>query len=664
MTIENKYTPYAQRGFATVLIVLLVGLAVAASALGTAYYINSSQKSLVSSHALTNAQSGAWTGVEIFRKYLDRLDEAGIASLNKQNLTLKVQGCPKAKDCAELKVSNISSEPSNNPKQYRVTANIQNISEKSEASSTVQVVYEISGTSNSSTEDNSSENNNFENIMNFYGGLTVGGDIILKNGNDKAIINVDGNVKTKSVSLTGIKTINSTGDVEIESGVSVDNIYANGNITLLESAVVKSIASAQKEINMNSWGTPQGSFYANGNIKLNGAGIKSADTLGDIISKVWSRLGNGIAKGTVECVGSGWTQFDLLQASKFKNCPTIVGKTYTPPLNSPQGAFAPVSLANRPLVNALNTKYINEANYIFNFNTIKNRPIVTIQNVKDIHTGDYEIGRYFKNKKWYWGHLCKELNSDNTCKTQIVGNIYPDLSENQRISYGSGVWIVDDEVGNSTGTVGSKNPPRIPSLAPGVMLFHGDVVMPRGLFVNTILSTGKITYGTNVSLYSPNYAGASSTCNVSIYKMPDNLCLSNLTMTNATIGNIALLAGSCTDESSLNSCQATYKGGTIKLESSAYIYGNIIAGNILDTSGSSHIVGVVLAAALGNVSTGNKLDATTTIDFDGVSDKTNFQPSIPGTPSNPENGVQDTKRVSIKWARYLYELNREMDPEI
>ena len=65
MSVINKKPPNTQSGFATVLVVLLVGLAVAASALGTAYYINTSQRTLVSSHALTNAQSGAWSGVEI-----------------------------------------------------------------------------------------------------------------------------------------------------------------------------------------------------------------------------------------------------------------------------------------------------------------------------------------------------------------------------------------------------------------------------------------------------------------------------------------------------------------------------------------------------------------------------------------------------------------------
>ena len=78
MSVINKKPPNTQSGFATVLVVLLVGLAVAASALGTAYYINTSQRTLVSSHALTNAQSGAWSGVEIFRKYLLSREETDL----------------------------------------------------------------------------------------------------------------------------------------------------------------------------------------------------------------------------------------------------------------------------------------------------------------------------------------------------------------------------------------------------------------------------------------------------------------------------------------------------------------------------------------------------------------------------------------------------------
>ena len=124
MTIGNKNITNAQHGFATILIVLLVGLSIGISALGTAYYINMSQKSLVSSHALTNAQSGAWTGVEIFRKYLEVMDAAGISSMNGQSVSLNIQ------DGRTLQVKNISSEElGTDSSQFRVTANIQNISE-------------------------------------------------------------------------------------------------------------------------------------------------------------------------------------------------------------------------------------------------------------------------------------------------------------------------------------------------------------------------------------------------------------------------------------------------------------------------------------------------------------------------------------------------------
>lgn len=651
MNSTSQYFASSQRGFATILVVLLVGLALGASVLGTAYYLRSSQKSLVASHALTNAQSGAWTGVEIFRKYLNDLDGETILSLNNQTLHLNVQAG------RELTVSQIqTARVSTSPETYQVAAQIQNMSTTSEASSTIGIVYEVTpdGAASSSGEGESGTSGSFENAMNFYGGLTVGGDIKMANAGENAVINVDGSFKSGGVSLTGVKTINSTSDVNLGSSTKIENVYANGTITLVESATITSIASAQKEIYMQSWGNPQGEFYANGNIYLKGSDVKRADTLKSITSTVWSRVGTALAKENITCVGTGWSAFDTLQATKLINCPTISGKTYTPPITTPQGSFAAVSLASRPLVNALNSKYLNEANYIFKYNATLERPIITINNVQGIPKGDYEIGKYSVNNTQYWGHICKELNSDKTCKTTILANIAPNKSQKTRISYNNNTWTVDDEVGNATGKVGSKIPPTIPSLAPGIMLFYGNVNMPRGLFVNTILATGNINYGASITVYAPNYAGPSSTCNVTGYQMPLNLCSDALTMTKASIGNIALLAGSCADDSSLETCTSSYNGGTITLGSSSYVYGNVIAGNILDTSGSSHILGAILAAALGDVGQGNKLGNTTTIDFDGVNDHENFKPSIPKDDSDNTPPINTaTDKAKIRWARYI-----------
>ena len=385
MTIENKHTPYAQRGFATVLVVLLVGLAVAASALGTAYYINTSQKSLVSSHALTNAQSGAWTGVEIFRKYLKTLDVAGISSLHEQNLTLKVQGG------RELKVNNISSiETSSNPKQYRVTANIQNISEKSEASSTIQIIYEVLLDSNASSENsNSGGTTTLKGAMNFYGGLTTTGEIDLSNAGQKAIINVEGNVnKTSSgggVTLKGVKRLSATGSVELGSGTKVEEVYSNKYIIIDGSAAVTKTASALQYIIMSS-GSAQGDLYAGNADKLksndirkedvyvkidNSGRVNSINTLNNInIINGGSNLGTAIAAENIKCPGTWWTNYTLMRALSFdSSCSTSKrsGLDGITPLNAIE--VTEISTSTKPIVNALSSQYKASVEYIFYYDS-------------------------------------------------------------------------------------------------------------------------------------------------------------------------------------------------------------------------------------------------------------------------------------------------------
>ena len=62
-----------QHGIATVLIVLLVGVALSASTLGVIYTVKTTQNKQVTSHAKTNAQSAAWALAEAARSYLDAL---------------------------------------------------------------------------------------------------------------------------------------------------------------------------------------------------------------------------------------------------------------------------------------------------------------------------------------------------------------------------------------------------------------------------------------------------------------------------------------------------------------------------------------------------------------------------------------------------------------
>ena len=122
--------------------------------------------------------------------------------------------------------------------------------------------------------------------------------------------------------------------------------------------------------------------------------------------------------------------------------------------------------------------------------------------------------------------------------------------------------------------------------------------------------------------------------------------------TNLPVANIALLAGSCTDDSSVMTCQGSYNGGTITIGQSAKVYGNIIAGNILNTGGSTTIYGSVLAAALGNAGSGSNLQGSTKIDFNGISDEQTTI-TLPNNDANKSEDEVATEKVKIKWARYL-----------
>ena len=87
-----------QRGIATVLILLLVGLSLSAAVFGTAHYIRSQQQQDVAAHAQTQAQMKAWTGAEVVQQYLGQLDGTALAALldqtasRQQPLELQMQG--------------------------------------------------------------------------------------------------------------------------------------------------------------------------------------------------------------------------------------------------------------------------------------------------------------------------------------------------------------------------------------------------------------------------------------------------------------------------------------------------------------------------------------------------------------------------------------------
>ncbi len=59
--------PRRQRGVATLLIVLVVGLAVSVTVAATVYSLRGTQAKQLTTHSATAAQAAAWRGVEALR---------------------------------------------------------------------------------------------------------------------------------------------------------------------------------------------------------------------------------------------------------------------------------------------------------------------------------------------------------------------------------------------------------------------------------------------------------------------------------------------------------------------------------------------------------------------------------------------------------------------
>ncbi|MBN8791478.1 MAG: hypothetical protein J0I01_04535 [Stenotrophomonas nitritireducens] len=74
--------PRRQRGVATLLIVLVVGLAVSVTVAATVYSLRGTQAKQLTTHSATAAQAAAWRGVEALRLYLLQLDKAQLAGLS------------------------------------------------------------------------------------------------------------------------------------------------------------------------------------------------------------------------------------------------------------------------------------------------------------------------------------------------------------------------------------------------------------------------------------------------------------------------------------------------------------------------------------------------------------------------------------------------------
>ena len=668
----------AQRGIATVLTVILVGFALIVSLLGTAYYLRMKQQADIASHAVTNAQQGAWVGVEAVRSYFTKLSSTEVAALAAGDLT--VSGLT---GTVTAHIDSVTA-PATATDPYKVVVTVSNTSATSKAASKVKVVYNVtpsaSGSGSSGTGSGGSGTN--LSVMNIYSNLDANGGItVTQNGTNTSEVNVDGTFTAGSVSLTGINKLSVTGDVRLGSAVQIPYVYTNGNLTLTQGGAVTNTASAKGWIHADGGGS-NGDLYADKNITLDNTTTRTLNTLDTITLTSWptvttltaggaisiagGKLGTVLSKSsvgitgsasiekitseaTVTCPANWWTASTAMRAVSFSNCNMSKATTVAAGTNNlvtTTGALTTVSLTGKPIVNALS--YTNNANYTFDTVAGTSKIQVTVKSVNGITDGVYYLGK--KSSDAFQGssqtYLCASVDANSVCTSAIVGKMGEPDWNYRVITYSGGTWTLTDNNQSNNATLGS--------LPPGVLLFKGNLNASTGKYKNTLLATGNIDYGTSIVLEAPNYAGASVVCGNTRYPRPTNLCSSSISLIPASIGNIALLAGSCTDATTVNSCQSTYTGGNISLISSATVYGNVIAGNNLNTSGNTQVIGSLLAAGLGTPGV-NTFANSTTIDLSTLQNHLDFStdPGVSSSNSGSTSTGAGTTTAIVKWARYL-----------
>ncbi len=246
----RRVSPKRQRGIATILLIVLVGLALVVTVVGVFRAASSAQERTLAVHAQTPAQATAFNAAETVRRYLDVVHrETVLAWL----ATPPTAGSPMAltltDDATGEVVSNVEVEitgvaklvPSDaTDKNYRITARINGSAGTGAvtANSPVEVVYNMILPEPVGTPAGE------PGPLNFFRDVNITGDINF-HGSEHANINVVGDVTITNVSLSGVENINTTGEVTINSAVGVKNIHANGKVTLTQNTTTESVLSKE-----------------------------------------------------------------------------------------------------------------------------------------------------------------------------------------------------------------------------------------------------------------------------------------------------------------------------------------------------------------------------------------------------------------------------------
>lgn len=577
-------SPRSQRGIATILIVVLIGVALTATAMSIMHSMRSTQEKQIAVHAATNAQVGVWAGVEAFRLYLDAQGVGGLTNGSEYSIALTDYGTMAAKNILVTTTGT----------GHRVEATIINSLAAAHSSASVGVVYEVP------TADDCPGCVTLTAALDFYDDLTLTGGLTFDGGSEPLVINVDGNITMASVSAPGISHLNATGSVTLGSSVDLQSVHSNGAVVLNGGAKVHSVKSTRTVETSAGSGAQANYIQANGTVTLGSGGTTKVESLTDIVVNAWNTHSHLNAKGNISVNAGPVTRAEakgditvtnsrvtnMVVEGKFKTCasqPTTLqvkdkiniecsnpGTTTVAKNLATLGANVtvmdpvPEVTIPRTIIDVWTMK--GDANFVVE--RVNNRTRITVQHIRGIADGTEFWPSNNRNQ------FKTECAAGATCAVQTLQLCHNTSGDSVCLGYSSGVWSFNNQ-----------------SVVPGIFWVDGDLSLSTATpsYKNTMLATGNITTVQDFTIQSVNYAGPGVICNGSL--IPSNLCgeAGNEYLA-PSIGNVALAAGGYRSD-------GTYSGGNITTGNKSIIYGAVLAGNYLNTGGQSEIFGYVTAAA-------------------------------------------------------------------
>lgn len=690
------YSIQRQQGIATILIMLLVGISMTALSIGLARNVKSTQQKHIAVHASSHVQPLVWTGVELYRGYLESLDNDALAALKANGKSTKISISKLENSDIDVTAELLTDPvviPDGEFEYYQVEALIRAFDHSAQASASLKAVYHVAP----SGGNNCIECVTLSAMLDFHDDLDIGGQITIKAPTGtQSTFSVDGSVNAINVNLTSINILNSTENIRLSSSTFIDYLYANGTIDL-EGSAGTSIAKALGTVTMSGQTlasevetnvdinlrdsarvttsmTAQKDIINNG-VSNNGSALAGRDIL---LGASAGRITTGSAKRNID-IGYSNYETDILTAEGNIACPTQTwtrtdgGRAKGSAINCPSGQvrfgfgggrypniqdnqnvtvtlpppLPPFSMS-KPVVDVWQLK--GYANYIFT--NSGNQINVLVKNIKGIEDGNYILGYYPQTQsRKYLDFLCKEVDGTGKCTNPS------DPSDSKTICYGHSINDACLTFNSTTKTFVFNGK----SFAPGAMWFTGNLSLGNGTYYNTFIASGNITTSGGHKTSAINYVGYDAICNLNYPEnknttgdfenlFPTNLCdKTNSKLIYNPIANIALVAGG-------KGPGGAYSGGNIDIGSSNEINGTILAGKNLLTSGSTIVRGYVSATSqTGRVAglADNKLGASTQILLNNL--PAGYNPEmIPPMTVSQDNEDRAGKGLSkLVWARHL-----------